>query len=485
MYSSFYMADVNYSRSWKDELENRILASKFVNMLESGVYYKDAYQVFGSKGITEAIYRELLKDAQEADFSLRIRIYYAVSRFMKEKDLEFDGMSYDYTEGLCFEGIQKEIFDNAVSKLRTANSFKICKDRVDVKLPVRVNWGGGWTDTPPHCNEQGGVVLNAAISLNGILPVQITVKRLEDYHIEFESTDIGVFGEIHTVSEVQDCHNPYDSFALHKAALIACGIVPLYGDASLEDILKRLGGGIYLSTQVIGIPKGSGLGTSSILSGACVKGIYEFLGADISDDEIYGIVLSMEQIMSTGGGWQDQVGGLTNGVKFITTEPGIDQEIHVEKVHLSDSVKEELQERFAVIYTGQRRLARNLLRDVVGSYIGARPESIQALKDMQPLAALMKFALERGSVDEFAELLNRHWELSKQLDQGSSNTCIEQIFLSCQDLISGRFIAGAGGGGFLMVILNKGVTKQQLKDRLHEIFQDSGVDVWESAFIRD
>ena len=172
-------------------------------------------------------------------------------------------------------------------------------------------------------------------------------------------------------------------------------------------------------------------------------------------------------------------------LKFITTEPGIDQEIHVERVHLSDSVKEELQERFAVIYTGQRRLARNLLRDVVGSYIGARPASIQALKEMQPLAALMKFALERGSVDEFAELLNRHWELSKQLDQGSSNTCIEQIFLSCQDLISGRFIAGAGGGGFLMVILNKGVTKQQLKDRLHEIFQDSGVDVWESAFIWD
>ncbi|MBU3874200.1 bifunctional fucokinase/L-fucose-1-P-guanylyltransferase [Faecalicatena sp. AGMB00832] len=483
LYSSFFLADVNYSRAWKDELENRILASKFVNMLEKGVYYKDAYQVFGSKGITESVYRELQKDAQEAEFSLRIRIFYAVSRFMKEKDLEFDGTSYDYMESQCFEGIQKEIFDNAVKKLNVGHSFKICKDRVDVKLPVRVNWGGGWTDTPPYCNEQGGVVLNAAISLNGILPVQITVKRLKDYHIEFESTDIGVFGEVHTVQEVQDCHNPYDSFALHKAALIACGIVPLYGNASLEEILKKIGGGIYLSTQVIGIPKGSGLGTSSILSGACVKGIFEFLGHDISDDEIYGIVLSMEQIMSTGGGWQDQVGGLTNGVKFITTEPGIDQEIHVEKVLLSDSVKEELQERFAVIYTGQRRLARNLLRDVVGSYIGARPESIEALKEMQPLAALMKFALERGNVDEFARLLNQHWELSKQLDQGSSNTCIEQIFLSCADLISGRFIAGAGGGGFLMVVLKRGITKTQLKERLHEIFQDSGVDVWESAFI--
>lgn len=483
LYTSFYMADVNYSRTWKDELENRILASKFVNMLESGAYYKDAYQVFGSQGITEAVYRELLKDAKDADFSLRIRIYYAVSRFMKEKDLEFDGMSYDYTEGLCFGGIQDEIFENAVKGLKTAESYKICKDKVDVKLPVRVNWGGGWTDTPPFCNEQGGVVLNAAISLNGILPVQITVKRLEEYHVEFESTDIGVFGEVHSVQEIQDCHNPYDSFALHKAALIACGIVPLYGDASLEEILKNMGGGIYLSTQVIGIPKGSGLGTSSILSGACVKGIFEFLGQDISDDEIYGIVLSMEQIMSTGGGWQDQVGGLTNGVKFITTEPGIEQKISVEKVQLSDAVKEELQERFAVIYTGQRRLARNLLRDVVGSYIGARPESIQALKEMQPLAALMKFALERGQIDEFANLLNQHWKLSKQLDRGSSNTCIEQIFLSCEDLICGRFIAGAGGGGFLMAVLRKGVTKEQLRGRLHEIFQDSGVDVWESAFI--
>ena len=95
----------------------------------------------------------------------------------------------------------------------------------------------------------------------------------------------------------------------------------------------------------------------------------------------------------------------------------------------------------------------------------------------------MKFALERGQIDEFAKLLNQHWELSKQLDKGSSNTCIEQIFLSCEDLICGRFIAGAGGGGFLMAVLRPGVTKEQLRERLHEIFQDSGVDVWESAFI--
>jgi fucokinase len=265
-------------------------------------------------------------------------------------------------------------------------------DRVDVKLPVRVNWGGGWTDTPPYCNEKGGVVLNAAISLNGILPVQITVKKLQAYHIEFESQDIGVYGTIQTMDEIRDCHNPYDSFALHKAALIACGLIPLEGSGeTLEELLHRIGGGIYLSTSVVGVPKGSGLGTSSILAGACIKGLFEFFGCEKSNDEIYEIVLCMEQIMSTGGGWQDQVGGLTNGIKWITTNPEMEQEIRVEEVRISDETMVELQERFALIYTGQRRLARNLLRDVVGGYIGARLESVEALRQMKSEAALMKF----------------------------------------------------------------------------------------------
>ena len=134
-------------------------------------------------------------------------------------------------------------------------------------------------------------------------------------------------------------------------------------------------------------------------------------------------------------------------------------------------------------HTGQRRLARNLLRDVVGNYIGSRRESLEALAEMEKTAVLMKFELQCGNIDGFAELLNTHWELSKQLDKGSTNTCIDQIFVSIEDLIDGRFISGAGGGGFLQVIMKKGVTRQMLSRRLHEVFQDSGVDVWETRFI--
>ena len=43
-------------------------------------------------------------------------------------------------------------------------------------------------------------------------------------------------------------------------------------------------------------------------------------------------------------------------------------------------------------------------------------------------------------------------------------------------------ICGAGGGGFLQVVLKKGVTADMLRTRLREVYQDSGVDVWRCAF---
>ena len=238
-----------------------------------------------------------------------------------------------------------------------------------------------------------------------------------------------------------------------------------------------------MHSEVTNVPKGSGLGTSSILSAACVKAVFEFMGIEYTEEDLYSHVLAMEQIMSTGGGWQDQVGGITPGLKYITSMPGVDQQLKVKHVEIPEAAKKELDERFVLIYTGQRRLARNLLRDVVGRYVGNEPNSLYALEEIQKTAALMRFELERGNVDRFAALLNEHWELSKQLDAGSTNTCIDQIFLACEDLVDGQFISGAGGGGFLQVIMKKGVTREQLHQRLYSIFQDSGVDVWDTEFI--
>ena len=213
-----------------------------------------------------------------------------------------------------------------------------------------------------------------------------------------------------------------------------------------------------------------------------ITGMWQVSGrSDITDfEEVVRLdahVLAMEQIMSTGGGWQDQVGGITSGLKYITSMPGLQQQLQVAHIELSPQTKKELDERFVLIYTGQRRLARNLLRDVVGRYVGNEPDSLFALEEIQKTAALMRFELERGNVDGFAKLLDYHWELSKKIDAGSSNTLIEQIFSSIEELVDGKLVCGAGGGGFLQVILKKGVTRQMVEERLKEVFMDSLVGV--------
>ena len=480
LFKSFNEADTKYIIEWEKELEEKIRIHNFIYDIKNHITVNEAMNNFGDKGITESIAQKLVEMAENESPETKSRIYYYIS---KSSNLPLLGKGKEDYEQLCFETIQNIILEDSLKKIKYSEKNKIKKDEVTVTLPVRVNFGGGWSDTPPYCNENGGTVLNVAIKLNGIEPVVVKIKKTERNVVEFESEDSGVYGTVDNISDIVECSNPYEPFALHKAALVACGVIPRDSNMTLEERLKELGGGIYLSTQVIGIPRGSGLGTSSILSAACVKAIAEFMGEEISDDEIYYRVMCMEQIMSTGGGWQDQIGGLKPGLKLLTSKKGITQNIKVEEVEISEETKKELGERFVLIYTGQRRLARNLLREVVGKYISGDKTAIDVLEKIQRLAVLMKFELEKGNVDAFAKLLTEHWELSKKLDSGCTNTCIDQIFASIENLIDGKFISGAGGGGFLQVILKKDVSKAQLREKLRSVFQDSGIDVWETDFV--
>ena len=202
LYSSFNAADIEASCDQERFLENRILARCFIRKLEQGMYYAEALKIFGKRGISKEIFKLLMEDAVEADFSLKIRIYHAVSCYMKKTRTIYDDLHYDALENDCFGTIQEAIYEEAEKKLPDSAGYRIVKDQVDIALPVRVNWGGGWTDTPPHCNEKGGVVLNAAMKLRGIYPVQITVKRLDELHVEFESKDIGVYTTVDSAAEI-------------------------------------------------------------------------------------------------------------------------------------------------------------------------------------------------------------------------------------------------------------------------------------------
>ena len=296
---------------------------------------------------------------------------------------------------------------------------------------------------------------------------------------------MGAVEIIENYEELQDYKKVGSPFSIPKAALTLAGFAPEFSAenyASLEEHLKAFGAGLEI-TLLAAIPAGSGLGTSSILASTVLGAINDFCGLAWDKNEICSYTLVLEQLLTTGGGWQDQVGGVTNGIKYITSKPGLDQQLRVEHIELQPETKKELNERFCLIYTGQRRLARNLLRDVVGRYVGNEPDSLYALNEIQKVAALMRFELERGKIDEFADLLNYHWELSRKVDAGSTNTLIDQIFLSIEDLIDAKMVCGAGGGGFLQVILKKGVQKADVHKRLKDVFQDNPVDVWDCEII--
>lgn len=471
----FNSADADWIIQRNKELQELVSMHKLYKLIKDGRPASEAKNILKAKSLTP-IQKDWLDEKLAAcGFSDAMRLNYYTGTAL-------GGSTGDKYISQCFKTISDTILGSAIEHIRYNDNCKISKDKVTVKLPLRVNWGGGWSDTPPYCIENGGTVLNAAISLNGELPVEVSIEKISDRRIIFDSRDMDVHGEFDLIEKLQDTGDPYDPFALQKAGLLACGIIPRSG-GNLEEILTRLGGGFIIHSEVTNVPKGSGLGTSSILSGAFIKALLEFVGIAYTEDDLYGRVLCMEQIMSTGGGWQDQVGGLTNGIKYISSKPGAYQKVKVEHIEISDETLNELNERFALIYTGQRRLARNLLRDVVGRYVGSEPESIYSLNEIRRVAALMRFELERGDVDEFAKLLNKHWELSKMIDKGSSNTLIEQIFTSIDDLIDGKLVCGAGGGGFLQVVLKKNVTKQQVHQKLKEVFQDSEVDVWECELV--
>ena len=467
--AGFNDADPEAILAWNKRMAELVAMNDIAELINS---HTPATQVRPLSPLTKIQQQWLDSRFSRADFGEEMRLHYYVGTALKDEG----------EVAKAFSSLSSAILQSTLEGLRENKDARISVPELEVKLPLRVNWGGGWSDTPPYCNENGGTVLNAAILLNGERPVSVRLRKIEDKKIVFMSADMDVHGEFTTISPLQSVGDPFDSFVLQKAALLACGVIPSQG-GDLDTVLNRLGGGIWMDTEVTGVPKGSGLGTSSILAAACVKALFEFLSIPHTEDDLYSHVLCMEQIMSTGGGWQDQVGGVTDGIKYIASRPGLNQTIKVQHIVLDKETSKELNDRFTLIYTGQRRLARNLLRDVVGRYIGNEPDTVYALNEIQRNATLQRFELERGNVDAFAELLSEHWKLSQMIDAGSTNTLIDQIFDSCDDLLAGKMICGAGGGGFLQVVLKKGVSKEELQARLKSVFSDTDISVWNCELV--
>ncbi len=248
---------------------------------------------------------------------------------------------------------------------------------------MRIDFGGGWTDTPPYSVERGGCVLNAALTLRGAHPVTAEAGFLDGhpFRLVLESRDIGARHEPRLAGDVLNYANPADPFALLKAALVVRGVVPL--------------------------------------------------GAD----------------------------------------PG-------QPVALSHRARAELDERLMLVYTGQQRLAKNLLQRMAARWMARDTETTWMLGEIARLAVAMRDALAGGDLDSFGWLIAEHWTVNRRMDPGCANPFIDELFEVMRPYLSGAKLAGAGGGGFAIALAKDGQAAHDLENELARRYAGTPVGVW-------
>lgn len=344
-----------------------------------------------------------------------------------------------------------------------ARKAGILQDQVVwVTSPVRFDFAGGWSDTPPICLEHGGAVLNAAVTLNGQYPVQVMAKLNESYAIRISSIDLGVSAVFTTAEELQDHSDPHEWCALMKAALVLSGIVPSRKGVSLAAWLKKFGGGLDV-TVFSALPKGSGLGTSSVLGAAALACFDRVLGNDYSPERIIQLTSVLEQRMTTGGGWQDQVGAVLPGIKLVTTSPGSEQCTACRQVSVPTNAFAELQARSLLYYTGFKRMARGILENVVTRYMARDPEMEEIVRRLKDGAVASASALAAGDLWTFAREVNAYWQLKKSIDPGSSTPAIEAMLKRISKDATAAVLPGAGGGGFIFIFAKSAAAARRIR----------------------
>jgi galactokinase/mevalonate kinase-like predicted kinase len=338
------------------------------------------------------------------------------------------------------------------------------------RAPARLDLGGGWSDTPPYSLEHGGRVINAAVDLNGQPPIHVYARVVPAPEIHINSIDHGARTIIRSLDQLLDYRSATSGFALAKAALALAGFSPDAAEwpsraRTLEAMLRAFGGGIELTT-LAAIPSGSGLGTSSIVGAVIASVVHRLFGRTLSARELFHFVLRLEQELTTGGGWQDQIGGVVPGVKVITARPGLIPDPKIQAVAPDVLDPAANGGRTLLYYTGLRRLAKNILRNVVGNYLDGEPNSLRTLRELHAFPPGMRAAMERRDMAEFGRLIDVAWSLNKRIDPASSTSEVEAILDRLRPHMFGAKLLGAGGGGFLLVVCKSAKDAREARRKL-------------------
>ncbi len=384
--------------------------------------------------------------------------------------LRLRGEDYAGHEAKAFSLLREGLTAGALAKKQTPHLDVYADQIVWGRSPVRIDVAGGWTDTPPYCLMKGGNVVNLAIELNGQPPLQTYVRPCAEPKIVLRSIDLGAMEVVHTFDELADFAKVGSPFSIPKAALALAGFLPAFSTttySSLETQLKAFGCGIEV-TLLSAIPAGSGLGTSSILAATVLGAVADFCGLAWDKTEIANRTLVLEQLLTTGGGWQDQYGGVLHGIKLLSTGEGFNQTPVVRWLPGSLYTEAEYAPCHLLYYTGITRTAKHILAEIVRGMFLCNTEHLALLDEMKEHANDLYEAIQRTQFDEVGRLIRRTWEQNKQLDPGTNPESVAAITRLIDDYCLGYKLPGAGGGGYLYMVAKDPEAAARIKAILQE-----------------
>lgn len=298
------------------------------------------------------------------------------------------------------------------------------------RAPVRVSLAGGGTDFDSYYTPFGGFVVSAAI--DKYLYVFVTVDRRDN--IQIMSSDYQTF---HRQNAVEDMLWDGD-LALPRAVL---------NHFNIHEGLS-----MFLASQV---PPGTGLGSSSTATVSVIKAVTSLLGLGLSKPQVAELACTIEiEKLGMPIGKQDQYAAAFGGVNAITfTRNGV----RVEPLRLSPETLRGLESNILLFYTGAAREAARTLSAQNDAVRAGDRTVLESLHTIKAMAQETRRCLERGALDAFGEILHASWEQKKRLASGITNARIDDYYDTARahGAIGGK-IAGAGGGGFLMLYCGRG-----------------------------
>ena len=327
-------------------------------------------------------------------------------------------------------------------------SLSVAEDQIVWgRSPVRIDIAGGWTDTPPYCLMEGGNVINLAIELNGQPPLQAYIRPSKELRIVLRSIDLGAMEAVETSEQLKDFMHVGSPFSIPKAALVLAG----FGNGVLKGELEAFGSGIEI-TLLSAIPAGSGLGTSSILAATVLGALNDFCGLGWDKNEIGHRTLMLEQMLTTGGGWQDQFGGVLGGVKLLQTGRGFAQNPQVRWLPTDLWTQPEYRPCHLLYYTGITRTAKSILAEIVRRMFLNHGDELRLLRQMKAHTLDMYEAIQQNDFVRMGQLVRKTWTQNQLLDSGTNPESVEALTRLVDDLCLGYKLPGAGGGGYLYMI---------------------------------